>query len=822
MIRVLPPHIASQIAAGEVVQRPASVVKELLENAVDSGATRIDLVLEDAGSTLMQVADNGCGMSPQDALLAFERHATSKISDIEDIHRIHTFGFRGEALASIASVAHVQVRTRRAEDEVGTLVEIAGSAVTANEDVACSVGTVMSVRNLFFNMPARRKFLKSDAAELKHIVDEFQRVALCHPECTFTCTNNGTRLFHLPAGDNLRQRIIQAMGKELTNQLVEVNVETSMVRIKGYISRPQDARKATQLRFFFINNRYFKSPLLHKAVLNGYEKLLPEGRIPLYFIYLEADPETIDVNVHPAKTEVKFQDEQVLFQVLQAVIRESLGKFAFAPSIDFDTDGSQHDIPLPLRRGTYVHPPQPTYDPLFNPFRETPSAEAEGAGGAAGAGSAAGGYATAGAAGFPTSAGAAGFPGAAGANAYATHAPATGDFPQIPAGSGFPTASGAAGFPSSAGASGFPTSAGSASFPSSAGAPGFPSTPGSAPFPHAVSEPLFNAPKPILPLLGKYVITSLKSGMLIIHRQRAWERIFYEELRATLSAAGPAADSSSGSPAGSSHSGASAGSSPVGTSSGSPASSSTAGSSPADLTAGPSAGLAADTAAIPTADPATGPAAYTPAGPSSGATLAVPSHALLFPVDIPLPPTEAILMAHYRQTLTQVGFAYTFAYDNNTVTITAVPDGSLADPNTLHDTLLELFTLFEETGTGSLGSATPDGPTTSDGSSPSDTLPLGTSGSSPTGSIPTSSTPTGSTPSNPLGAAHQDPLGISHRDALAYLMAHKKAAQREPETPLELQYLIDRLFGCEQPAVTPTGKPCYTILTTEQLDQFLK
>ncbi len=295
MIHVLPPHIASQIAAGEVVQRPASVVKELLENAVDSGADRIDLVLADAGSTLMQVVDNGCGMSSEDALLAFERHATSKIHDIEDLQRVNTFGFRGEALASIASVAHVRLRTRRNEDETGTEITIAGSVVTSQEEAACPAGSDFSVRNLFFNVPARRKFLKSESAEFRHILEEFHRVALCRPEITFTLTHNDKQMYLLPACDSLRSRIGATLGKDIGNQLVDINVNTSLIRIGGYVGRPQDARKTGGNQYFFVNHRFFRSSYLHKALMSAYEKLLPEGRLPSYFIYFETDPGSIDV-----------------------------------------------------------------------------------------------------------------------------------------------------------------------------------------------------------------------------------------------------------------------------------------------------------------------------------------------------------------------------------------------------------------------------------------------------------------------------------------------------------------------------------------------
>lgn len=371
MIHVLPPHIASQIAAGEVIQRPASVIKELMENAVDSGADRIDVVLTDGGATLMQVTDNGCGMGPEDALLAFERHATSKIRGVEDLQKVQTMGFRGEALASIASIAHVRLRTRRKEDEMGTEVTIAGSAVTSQEEMVCPQGSDFCVRNLFYNVPARRRFLKSESVELKHILEEFHRVVLCHPGITFTLTHNGTTVYHLPAYDNLRARITGTLGKEWNAQLLDISVDTSIVQIRGYVSRPRDSYKKGGSRYFFVNGRYFKSPFLHKAVMNAYGKLLPQDRLPSYFIYLETDPAIIDVNIHPTKTEVKFEDESVVFQMLQAVIRETLGKYALGPSIDFEIGAMQHHIPVPPVPGENVPPPHLKYDPLFNPFRDT-------------------------------------------------------------------------------------------------------------------------------------------------------------------------------------------------------------------------------------------------------------------------------------------------------------------------------------------------------------------------------------------------------------------------------------------------------------------
>lgn len=367
MIQLLPDHIANQIAAGEVVQRPASVVKELLENAVDAGATAVSIVAKDAGRTLLQVVDNGCGMSPTDARMAFERHATSKIHTMDDLNTIRTFGFRGEALASIAAVAEVDLRTRAKEDETGVQLVINGSEVKIQQPVACDKGTSIAVRNLFFNVPARRKFLKSDAIELKHIVAEFQRVALCHPEVALKLIHNNTELYNLPVS-NLRQRIVNFMGKEINQQLIDIHVSTSLVNIKGFVGKPESAKRTAGNQYFFVNDRYFKSPYFQKAVINAYEHLLPEQTFPTFFIYFELPPDKIDVNIHPAKVEVKFEDEPVIFQMLNAVVRESLGKFAVVPSLDFDQEGAP-EIPV-LRKGVIPKSPEVTIDRTFNPFHE--------------------------------------------------------------------------------------------------------------------------------------------------------------------------------------------------------------------------------------------------------------------------------------------------------------------------------------------------------------------------------------------------------------------------------------------------------------------
>lgn len=365
MIQLLPDHIANQIAAGEVVQRPASALKELLENAIDAGATNITIVAVDAGRTLLQVVDNGCGMSSADARMAFERHATSKIRQLDDLNAITTFGFRGEALASIAAVAEVTVKTRRHEEEVGTQVIISASEVTAQDPVACAAGTSIAVRNLFFNVPARRKFLKSDSVELKNLVTEMQRVALCHPEVVITMQHNGANLYNLPAA-NLRQRIVAVMGKDVNQQLVNVQVDTSVVRIRGFIGKPESARRTASEQFFFVNNRFFRSAYFQKAVANAYQQLLPDKTYPAFFIYFELPPDKIDVNIHPAKIEIKFEDEQIIFQMLHAAVREALGRFAIVPSIDFDTEGAPV-IPA-MRKNAPATLPPINFDPSFNPF----------------------------------------------------------------------------------------------------------------------------------------------------------------------------------------------------------------------------------------------------------------------------------------------------------------------------------------------------------------------------------------------------------------------------------------------------------------------
>ena len=373
-IRILPSNIANMIAAGEVVQRPASVVKELMENAVDAGADQIAVVITDAGRTLVQVIDNGCGMSPDEAVLCFERHATSKIATAEDLEDISTFGFRGEALASIAAVAEVTLRTRREEDAVGCQVEFADSRHLSTAGTATPKGCNVAVRNLFYNVPARRKFLKSDNVEFRHIVEEFTRVALTRPEIAFTLTHNGRDIHTLKKAKSLKYRIQELFGSHTADTLVDVAAETSVVKVEGYACRPESARKTVGSQFFFVNGRYFRSPYLHKAVMKAYEDLTAAGAVPSYFLYLTVDPHSIDVNIHPTKTEIKFEEDGVIFQVLFACLREALGRTGV--QIDFDREGVP-DLPVFGKNYERYRPetagPSVSYDPSYNPFDPAPA-----------------------------------------------------------------------------------------------------------------------------------------------------------------------------------------------------------------------------------------------------------------------------------------------------------------------------------------------------------------------------------------------------------------------------------------------------------------
>lgn len=368
IIRLLPDSVANQIAAGEVVQRPASVVKELVENAIDAGATSVSIVIKDAGRTLVQVVDNGSGMSEVDARLAFERHATSKIREAADLFSLHSFGFRGEALASIVSVAEVEVKTRTAADDVGTRLVINGSEVLLQEPVSCPTGTSIAVKNLFYNIPARRKFLKTDNTEYRHIENELKRIVLCHPNVAFTLWKDGGKEVELPAA-TLKQRITAMFaGAKSVKGLIDVDTKTQVVALHGFVATPESATREQDKQFLFVNGRYFQSSYFRSAVLRAYEQLLPPGLYPSFFIYFEVNPAGIDVNIHPTKTEIKFEDEKVIWQILHAAVRESIGKYALAPTLNFETSGII-DIPV-LRRDTVVSVPQVAVDPSYNPFRE--------------------------------------------------------------------------------------------------------------------------------------------------------------------------------------------------------------------------------------------------------------------------------------------------------------------------------------------------------------------------------------------------------------------------------------------------------------------
>ena len=482
-IRILPSNIANMIAAGEVVQRPASVVKELMENSVDAGADQVTVVIQDAGRTLIQVIDNGCGMSPDQAVVCFERHATSKLQSAEDLHNILTFGFRGEALASIAAVAEVTLKTRREEDEVGCQVDFADSQQVSMSEVATPVGANFSVRNLFYNVPARRKFLKSDNVEFKHIVSEFTRVALTRPGVGFTLTHNGKDVFVLRPAKSLKFRIQDILGANVAKDVVDIHAQTSVVEVTGYVGRPDAARKGLGNQYFFVNGRYFRSPYLHKAVMKAYENLIPEGVTPTYFLYLEIDPQAIDVNIHPTKTEIKFEDDNVIFQTLFACIKQSLGKNSFGDSIDFDREGVP-DIPAFGKNFGEFRPidePQAFTDPLFNPFDND---------------------------GFPSEAPAfdnSFFSGAdSGSNHSSSVGYSSGDY-QDP---------GAYHTPNSYHTSGYVEKRDDYG---------------------KLFEDSVAPSKSVLLIHGKYIVTSAQSGMMVINVNRAMERILYERFLASLS-----------------------------------------------------------------------------------------------------------------------------------------------------------------------------------------------------------------------------------------------------------------------------------------------
>lgn len=367
-VKVLSQSVASQIAAGEVVSRPASVIKELVENAIDAGSTSIRIILSDAGRTSMQVIDNGCGMTDSDARLSFERHATSKIRETDDLYSLTTFGFRGEALPSIASVAEVILKTRTADSETGTQIRVSASEIQSVEPDVCPVGSSFTVRNLFFNVPARRKFLKSNQVEFGHIMTEIERVAISHPEVAIELTHQGQQVLSLPASP-VKQRIVNLFGKKMNQALLPVDVETTVVKVTGFCSNLENVRGRGARQFFFVNGRFMKHPYFHKAVLSAYENLIPEGDQPSYFLFLEVPADTIDVNIHPTKTEIKFQDEQVIWKIIMAAVKETVGKFEDMPTIDFNA-ADMPDIPVYDANHPAVQP-KVDYNPHYNPFAGT-------------------------------------------------------------------------------------------------------------------------------------------------------------------------------------------------------------------------------------------------------------------------------------------------------------------------------------------------------------------------------------------------------------------------------------------------------------------
>jgi DNA mismatch repair protein MutL len=370
IIQLLPDHVANQIAAGEVVQRPASVVKELMENAIDAGATSIKLIIKDAGKTLVQVIDDGKGMSSTDARLSFERHATSKIRTADDLFQLHTKGFRGEALASIAAIAHVELKTKQDNEDVGTSIEIEGSNIVSQEVVVTPKGTSISVKNLFFNIPARRNFLKSNTVELRHIIDEFHRVALAHPNIAFSFFNNGSDVFNLPIS-NYRQRIVNIFGTKTNEKLVPVEEETEVLKISGFVGKPEYAKKTRGEQYFFVNDRFIKSAYLNHAISSAFDGLLKGGTHPSYFLNLTVNPQTIDINIHPTKTEIKFDDEHTLYALLRSAVKHSLGQFNIAPVLDFERDATM-DTPYSYKDNG-ASAPKIDVDRSFNPFKENTS-----------------------------------------------------------------------------------------------------------------------------------------------------------------------------------------------------------------------------------------------------------------------------------------------------------------------------------------------------------------------------------------------------------------------------------------------------------------
>lgn len=366
IIKLLPDSVANQIAAGEVIQRPASVVKELVENSVDAGARNINVIIKDSGKTLIQVIDDGSGMSETDARLSFERHATSKITSAQDLFAIRTKGFRGEALASIAAVAMVELKTRKKENEAGTQIIINGSRVEIQEPCSCPPGSSFSVKNLFYNIPARRKFLKSENTEMRHIITEFQKIAIAHPEIRFSLHHNDNEIYNLQTG-NTRQRIVGVFGRQINNDLITLETDTTLISIRGFIGKPENARRTYGEQFFFVNNRFMKHPYFHKAIVEAYQNILTPEAIPSYFIFMEIDPAAIDINIHPTKTEIKFEDERSIWQILMASAREALGRFNIVPSIDFENE-MLVEIPVRKSSDSLPEPPEIEINRDFNPF----------------------------------------------------------------------------------------------------------------------------------------------------------------------------------------------------------------------------------------------------------------------------------------------------------------------------------------------------------------------------------------------------------------------------------------------------------------------
>src|SRR5471030_29055 len=375
IIQLLPDAVANQIAAGEVVQRPASAVKELIENAIDAGADKIQLILKDAGKSMIQVIDNGCGMSMTDARMSFERHATSKIRKAEDLFAIRTMGFRGESMASIAAISQVELKTRRHEDELGTCIIIEGSEMIRQEACSANTCTSISIRNLFYNTPARRNFLKSNPVEMRHIIDEFQRVALANPQIFFTLHHDGQEVYHLPAA-SLKQRIVHLLGNQYNQRLVPVEEDTTIIKLRGFVGKPEFARRTRGEQFFFVNNRFIKDAYLNHAVITAFEELLPHESYPLYVLFIDIDPARIDINVHPTKTEIKYQDDKAIYAIIRSAVKRSLGRYNITPSLDFENDNSiQHLItPVPMEQ---IIQPSISFNPDFNPFNTDKKVERE-------------------------------------------------------------------------------------------------------------------------------------------------------------------------------------------------------------------------------------------------------------------------------------------------------------------------------------------------------------------------------------------------------------------------------------------------------------